>query len=102
MNNNDEIRIAEKIMTIERLKANLLMDQAKINMLLAENDMNTDVSELLSNTIINSYILGEFLGVDYNHINSKINDKLKLLTLDDKNLLKKNHLELFKNLKGGL
>ncbi len=100
MNNNNELRIAEKIMNIERLKANILMDNAKINMLLAEDDKESDISDLISNIIINTYVLGDFLGADYEHISSKINDKLRLYTLDDKNSLNKNHLELLKNMKG--
>lgn len=77
MKENLEIDITNKIMNIEKLKVKILKDFAILNeCLLLEPDYSKE--ELLSEIIINSYLLSLELGKDFETINQIIKNKIRL------------------------
>lgn len=76
-----EIDITRNIKLIEWLKSELLTDLASLFRALAggaRDQMHEVVSDMLSNIILISYLLGKRLGVSYNAIELKIHGKVKL------------------------
>lgn len=76
-----EIDITRNIKIIEWLKSELLTDIANLFKVLV-NGMKEEVHETLSDTLSNiiliSYLLGRRLGIHYNSIEIKIQNKIKL------------------------
>lgn len=76
-----EIDITRNIKIIEWLKSELLTDMANLFKTLVNGvreDIHETISETLSNIILISYLLGRRLGLSYNAIEMKIENKIKL------------------------
>jgi len=76
-----EIDITRNIKIIEWLKSELLTDIANLFKVLVNGvreEVHESVAETLSNIILICYMLGRRLGVSYNSIEIKINNKIKL------------------------
>ncbi|GAE87749.1 MazG-like family protein [Acetivibrio straminisolvens] len=76
-----DIDITRNIKIIEWLKSELLTDIANLFKVLVNGvreEVHESVSETLSNIILICYMLGRRLGVSYNSIEIKINNKIKL------------------------
>jgi len=76
-----DIDITRNIKMIEWLKSELLTDMANLFKALIngmKEDVHETVSDILSNIILISYLLGRRLGLSYNYIEMKIESKIKL------------------------
>lgn len=76
-----EIDITRNIKIIEWLKSELLTDVANLYKALVngmKEEIHESVSETLSNIILICYLLGRRLGISYNAIEMKIENKVKL------------------------
>jgi len=76
-----EIDITRNIKIIEWLKSELLTDMAGLFKILVngvKEEVHDTVSDRLSNLILISYLLGKRLGISYNAIEIKIENKIKL------------------------
>lgn len=76
-----EIDITKNIKIIEWLKSELLTDLANLFKVLVngvKEEVHESISETLSNIILISYLLGRRLGISYNSIEIKIENKIKL------------------------
>lgn len=76
-----EIDITRNIRIIEWLKSELLTDVANLFKVLVngvKEEIHESVSDTLSNIILISYLLGRRLGISYNAIEMKIENKIKL------------------------
>lgn len=76
-----EIDITRNIKIIEWLKSELLTDIARLFKALVngvKGEVHDSVSETLSNIILICYLLGRRLGISYNSIEMKIENKVKL------------------------
>jgi hypothetical protein len=81
-----EIDITRNIKIIEWLKSELLTDVARLFKTMANGmreEVHESVSETLSNMILISYLLGRRLGISYNSIEMKIENKVKLGLIED-------------------
>jgi hypothetical protein len=76
-----EIDITRNIRMIEWLKSEMLTDIATLFRVLVngmKEEIHDTISETLSNVILISYLLGRRLGISYNSIEMKIQNKIKL------------------------
>jgi hypothetical protein len=76
-----DIDITRNIKIIEWLKSELLTDMANLFKTLVngmKEEVHESVSETLSNIILISYLLGRRLGLSYNAIEMRIQNKVKL------------------------
>ncbi|AUS95072.1 hypothetical protein CDQ84_03810 [Clostridium thermosuccinogenes] len=76
-----DIDITRNIKIIEWLKSELLTDIANLFKVLAngiKEEVHETVTDTLSNIILISYLLGRRLGISYNAIELKIENKVKL------------------------
>lgn len=76
-----DIDITRNIKIIEWLKSELLTDIANLFRNLANGarkELHGVIAETLSNIIIISYLLGRRLGISYNAIEMKIENKIRL------------------------
>ncbi|MDP4092294.1 MAG: MazG-like family protein [Bacillota bacterium] len=76
-----EIDITRNIKMIEWLKSELLTDVANLFKRLvngAKEEIHDSVAETLSNIILICYLLGRRLGISYNAIEIKMDNKIKL------------------------
>lgn len=76
-----DIDITRNIRIIEWLKSELLTDIANLFKVLVngvKEEIHENLSETLSNIILISYLLGRRLGISYNAIEMKIQNKIKL------------------------
>lgn len=76
-----EIDITRNIKIIEWLKSELLTDLSNLFKTLVngmKEEVHESVSDTLSNIILISYLLGRRLGISYNAIEMKIDNKVKL------------------------
>ncbi|MBE6083066.1 MULTISPECIES: MazG-like family protein [Tissierellales] len=80
MINDKDINITKNLKTIEWLKSELLMSIASLYELMSKGGENVkeDASDLISNIILISYLLGKRLGISYENIDLKVENKLKL------------------------
>ena len=81
-----DIDITRNIKTIEWLKSELLTDMANLFRVLVngmKDEVHEALSEILSNIILISYLLGRRLGINYNAIEMKIENKVKLGLLEN-------------------
>lgn len=84
-----DIDITKNIKIIEWLKSELLTDIANLFKVLVsgmKQEMHEAVSETLSNIILICYILGNRLGISYNAIEIKIENKIKLGIIEKHNV----------------
>jgi hypothetical protein len=76
-----EIDITRNIKLIEWLKSELLTDIANLFRVLingVREEIHDSVSDIISNIILISYLLGKRLGISYNAIEMKVHSKIKL------------------------
>ncbi|MCX7923017.1 MAG: MazG-like family protein [Clostridia bacterium] len=76
-----EIDITRNIKIIEWLKSELLTDLANLFKVLVngmKEEVHDAISDTLSNIILISYLLGRRLGISYNSIEIKVENKIKL------------------------
>jgi len=76
-----EIDITRNIKLIEWLKSELLTDLANLFRVLVKGvreETHDAVTDILSNIILISYLLGRRLGISYNAVELKIQSKIKL------------------------
>lgn len=81
-----EIDITRNIKVIDWLKSELLTDIANLFRILVngmKQEIHESVSETLSNLILICYLLGRRLGISYNSIEIKIENKIKLGLIED-------------------
>jgi hypothetical protein len=86
-----EIDITRNIKIIEWLKSELLTDMANLFKVLVngiDEEIHEAISETLSNIILISYLLGRRLGISYNAIEIKIQNKVKLGLVDNHDIEK--------------
>ena len=76
-----EIDITRNIKIIEWLKSELLTDVANLFKVLVngvKEEIHDSIAETISNIILICYLLGRRLGISYNAIEMKIENKVKL------------------------
>ncbi len=76
-----EIDITRNIKMIEWLKSELLTDVANLFKVLVngmKEEIHEAIAETLSNIILICYLLGRRLGISYNSIEMKLENKIKL------------------------
>ncbi|MCX8129884.1 MAG: MazG-like family protein [Clostridia bacterium] len=76
-----EIDITRNIKIIEWLKSELLTDMANLFKILVngmKEEIHDSIADTISNIILISYLLGRRLGISYNSIEMKIENKVKL------------------------
>ena len=81
-----EIDITRNIKIIEWLKSELLTDIASLFKALVNGvreEVHDSVSDTISNIILISYLLGRRLGISYNSIEMKIENKVRLGLLEN-------------------
>ena len=86
-----EIDITKNIRMIEWLKSELITDIANLHKVLVngvKEELNESIADALSNMILISYLLGRRLGINYDTIQSKIQEKIKLGLLEEHNVEK--------------
>lgn len=86
---NPNIDIARNMKTIEWLKAELLTNIAYLHKAFVNNDDNTreNLEDIISSVILESYILGKRLGIDYQDMDLALEENIKL------NLIKEHKIE---------
>ena len=77
--------IIRNLRTIEWLKSEMLTSMANLYQLLAkgEDNIKEDLEDLISNIILLSYLLSKRLGLNYEDIDSNLQDKIKLNLIED-------------------
>lgn len=85
MKDKKDMDIIKNLRTIEWLKSELLTSLANLYELLAkgEENLKEDAEDLTSNIILLSYLLGKRLGLNYEDINSSLQDKIKLNLIEE-------------------
>lgn len=85
MRKDKNIDIIKNVKMIEWLKCELLTSVANLFELLAKGVENAkaDILDIISNIILVSYLLGKRLGLSYETINLKIEEKIKLGMIED-------------------
>ena len=81
-----EIDITRNIKTIEWLKSELLTDVANLFKVLVngmKEEVHDAIADTISNIILICYLLGRRLGISYNAIEMKIENKVKLGLIED-------------------
>lgn len=81
-----EIDITRNIKMIEWLKSELLTDIANLFKILVngmKQEVHESIADTLSNIILISYLLGKRLGLSYNSIEMKVENKIKLGLIED-------------------
>ena len=82
----NHIDITKNIKLIEGQKAELLLNAAQLNMLLSnmdEGDIQDKLADFLSEIAASTYLLGRRLGLSYNSIEKKIDEKLRIKVLNE-------------------
>lgn len=77
---NREIDVIKNMKTIEWLKAELLSNISLLYKDMANNEDTSreNLEDLISNIILESYILGKRLGIDYKSLDNALSDNIKL------------------------
>ena len=80
MRGDKDINIIKNLKTIEWLKAEQLSSVAELFQLLnyGDEDSKEEIIDIISNTILISYLLGKKLGINYESMDANIQKKLKL------------------------
>jgi len=96
---NNDIDITKNIRLIETLKSQLLTDIAQLYSNLAENNsQKRKLSDIISDFMITAYLLSEKLGVGYNAVEINMINKLKLIVINEDDILYDDALKLLKYL----
>lgn len=82
---NREIDIIKNMKTIEWLKVQLLNNIGSLYDTLASGENNTkeNLEDLISNQILNSYLLGKRLGLSYEGIQSALKENIKINLIEE-------------------
>ncbi len=86
-----DIDITRNIKIIEWLKSELLTDLADLNKALVNGireEVHESVTESLSNIILEAYLLGRRLGINYSAIENRIHRKIKLGLVEEHDIEK--------------
>ena len=85
MKDKKDMDIIRNLRTIEWLKSEMLASVASLYQLLAkgEDNIKEDLEDLISNIILLSYLLSKRLGLNYEDIDSNLQDKIKLNLIED-------------------
>lgn len=80
-----DIDIIKNMKTIDWLKAELLTNVALLHNTLVSGEENTkqNLEDVISNIILESYVLGKRLGIDYNDINIALAENIKLNLIEE-------------------
>ncbi len=81
-----DIDITRNIKTIEWLKSELVTDMASLFKVMVNGvreEVHESIAEITSNIIIISYLLAKRLGVSYNAVELKIENKIRLGLLEN-------------------
>ncbi|MBU5439350.1 MazG-like family protein [Tissierella sp. MSJ-40] len=80
-----DIDIIKNVRTIEWLKSQLLTTVANLYEVLAkgEEDTKENLENVISDIILQSYVLGKRLGLSYKDINSTLKENIKLNLIED-------------------
>lgn len=86
---NPNINIARNMKTIEWLKSELLGNVAYLHKAFVNNDDNTreNLEDIISTIILESYLLGKRLGIDYKDMDLALEENIRL------NLIKEHKIE---------
>ncbi|MDR0288223.1 MAG: MazG-like family protein [Clostridiales bacterium] len=82
----NHVDITKNIKVIEHQKAELLLTAAQLNMLLSQTEQDSIQEKLfdcVSEIVATSYLLGRKLGMSYNNIEKKVDEKLRIKALTD-------------------
>lgn len=86
INNRLDLDITTTLKYTEELKAELLSSVGELYTSMTKGDVTTsDRSEILSQIIVDTYLLAEKLGVSNNALDSKVLNRIRLELLDDDN-----------------
>ncbi len=87
MREDKDINIIKNLKTIEWLKVQQLSSIAELFQLLnyGDEDSKEEIIDIISNTILISYLLGKKLGINYENMDSNIQKKLKLSLAEEDN-----------------
>ena len=82
---NKEIDIIKNMKTIEWLKAELLGNISSLYTDMANNDDTTreNLEDLVSNIVLNSYVLGKRLGINYKSIDKALIGNVRLNLVEE-------------------
>ncbi|MBC8590384.1 MazG-like family protein [Lachnospiraceae bacterium NSJ-29] len=82
---NRDIDIIKNMKTIEWLKAELLTNMAYLHKTLVNNEDNTkeNLEDAISNVILQTYILGKRLGLEFEDIDSALKENIKLNLIEE-------------------
>jgi len=85
MNNDKNIDITKNIKVIEWLKSELLTAIASLFELLVKGVQNSQdaILDIIANIILVTYLLGKRLGLSFESIDAKIENKAKLALVED-------------------
>lgn len=80
-----DIDIIKNMKTIDWLKAELLTNVAALHNSLVSGEENTKdhLEDIISNIILESYVLGKRLGIDYNDVNNALVENIKLNLIEE-------------------
>lgn len=80
-----DIDIIKNMKTIDWLKAELLTNVALLHNSLVSGEENTKdhLEDIISNIILESYVLGKRLGIDYNDVNNALVENIKLNLIEE-------------------
>ncbi len=87
--NSQEIDIIRNMKTVEWLKSELLSNIAYLHKLFVNNEDNSkeNIEDVISNIILESYVLGNRLGINYKDIDLVLKENIRL------NLIKEHKIE---------
>ena len=82
---NKEIDIIKNMKTIEWIKAEILVNISHLykNMANNEDTSRENLEDLISNIILESYILGKRLGIDYGSLDKALKTNIKLNLVEE-------------------
>lgn len=85
MRDGKDMDIIRNLRTIEWLKSEILLSIANLYELLAsgDEDLKKEAEDLISNTILSSYLLGRRLGLSYEEISANLEDRIKLNLIEE-------------------
>lgn len=105
--NNKDVDITKNIKVIEWLKSELLTTVASLFDLLIKGTKNSQeaILDVLANIILVTYLLGKRLGISFEKIDLKIENKIKLGVVEEHKIEKwygdlNNLLDYFKRKRG--
>ncbi|HLR36261.1 MAG TPA: MazG-like family protein [Tissierellales bacterium] len=87
MREDKDINIIKNLKTIEWLKAEQLSSVAELFQVLnyGDEDSKEEIINIISNTILISYLLGKKLGISYEKMDANIQNKLRLSLAEENN-----------------